>query len=180
MDWGSVDCLWIIVFISCLDSPSDGTHSLQRIYWWASDVMHNFSKICSDKKQPVYILYGLNFLCVHFVCTFSANFNFRLFCLIWNAVNSLLVLLKTSSCAYHREDVDLAHVCICFPCITAVCPELIITTEIGLLWGWTHKQQTHSTNTLFHRGLNLLSPYCPWSSVSSIAMDRISLCLACC
>ncbi len=26
-------------FISCLDSHSDGTHSLQRIHWWASDVM---------------------------------------------------------------------------------------------------------------------------------------------
>ncbi len=25
------------VFISCLDSHSDGTHSLQSIYWWASD-----------------------------------------------------------------------------------------------------------------------------------------------
>ncbi len=27
------------VFISCLISRSDGTHSLQRIYWLASDVM---------------------------------------------------------------------------------------------------------------------------------------------
>ncbi len=30
------------VFISCLDSHSDGTHSLQRIHWWAGDVMLNF------------------------------------------------------------------------------------------------------------------------------------------
>ncbi len=29
------------VFISCLDSHSDGTHSLQRIHCWASDVMLN-------------------------------------------------------------------------------------------------------------------------------------------
>ncbi len=29
------------VFISCLDSYSDGTHSLQRIRWWASDVILN-------------------------------------------------------------------------------------------------------------------------------------------
>ncbi len=29
------------VFISCLDS--DGTHSLQMIHWWASNVMLNFS-----------------------------------------------------------------------------------------------------------------------------------------
>ncbi len=27
------------VLISCLNSHSDGTHSLQRIHWWASDVM---------------------------------------------------------------------------------------------------------------------------------------------
>ncbi len=34
----------------------DGTHSLQRIYWWASDVMLNFSKSAPMKKQTVYIL----------------------------------------------------------------------------------------------------------------------------
>ncbi len=36
--------VWIIVFISCLDSHSDGTHSLQSIHWWASDVMLHFSR----------------------------------------------------------------------------------------------------------------------------------------
>ncbi len=30
------------VFISCLDSHSDGTHSLQRIHWCTSDVMLNY------------------------------------------------------------------------------------------------------------------------------------------
>ncbi len=29
------------VFISCLGSHYDGTHSLQRILWWASDGMHS-------------------------------------------------------------------------------------------------------------------------------------------
>ncbi len=38
-------------FISCLDSHSDGTHSLQRIHWWASDVMLNFSKSVPMKKR---------------------------------------------------------------------------------------------------------------------------------
>ncbi len=33
------------VFISCLNSYSDGTHSLQRIHWWASDVRLHLSKI---------------------------------------------------------------------------------------------------------------------------------------
>ncbi len=39
------------VFISCLDSYSDGTNSLQRIHWWARDVMLNFSKSVPKKKQ---------------------------------------------------------------------------------------------------------------------------------
>ncbi len=30
------------VFISCLDSHFDGTHSLQRIHWWASDLSKSF------------------------------------------------------------------------------------------------------------------------------------------
>ncbi len=36
------------VFISCLDSHSDGTHSLQRIHWWTSDT--KFLQICSDEE----------------------------------------------------------------------------------------------------------------------------------
>ncbi len=39
------------VFISCLDSHSDGTHSLQGIHWWASDIMLHFSKSVPMKKQ---------------------------------------------------------------------------------------------------------------------------------
>ncbi len=39
------------VFISCLDSHFDGTHSMQRIHWWASDVMLHFSKSAHMKKQ---------------------------------------------------------------------------------------------------------------------------------
>ncbi len=58
------------VFISCLDSQSDGTHSLQRIHWWTSDVMLHFSKSVLMKKQThlllecpqgEYILRKLNF-----------------------------------------------------------------------------------------------------------------------
>ncbi len=39
------------VFISCLGSHSDGTHSLQRIHWWTSYVILNFSKSFLMKKQ---------------------------------------------------------------------------------------------------------------------------------
>ncbi len=42
--------VWIIVmfFISCLDSHSDGTHSLQSIHCWDTDAMLHFSK--SDEE----------------------------------------------------------------------------------------------------------------------------------
>ncbi len=53
MDWSHVDYLWItVMFLSLsLDSHSDGTHSLQRIHWWVSDVMLDFSKSVLMKKQ---------------------------------------------------------------------------------------------------------------------------------
>ncbi len=45
MDWSHVDYLWVIVmFLSAVWTHSDGTHSLQRIHWWARDIMFNFSK----------------------------------------------------------------------------------------------------------------------------------------
>ncbi len=47
MDWSGVD--YCDVFISCLDS--DGTHSLQRIHWRASDVILDFSKSLPMNKQ---------------------------------------------------------------------------------------------------------------------------------
>ncbi len=52
MDWSCMDyCYYYFdVFISCLDSHSDGTHSLQRIHWW-SDVMLDSSKSVLMKKQ---------------------------------------------------------------------------------------------------------------------------------
>ncbi len=50
--------VWIIVMflISCLDSHSDGTHSLQRIHWWASNGMLHFSKSVPLKKQTYLLL----------------------------------------------------------------------------------------------------------------------------
>ncbi len=57
------------VFISCLNSHSDGTHTLQRIHWLANDVLLNFSKSVL-KKKLIFILDGLR------VNTFSANLHF--------------------------------------------------------------------------------------------------------
>ncbi len=49
MDWIDVDYLWIIVmFYQCLDSRSDGTHSLQSIHCWDTDAETHFSK--SDEE----------------------------------------------------------------------------------------------------------------------------------
>ncbi len=45
--------VWITcdVCISCLDSHSDGTHSLQRIHRWASDVMLNYFHLFRWSKK---------------------------------------------------------------------------------------------------------------------------------
>ncbi len=40
------------VFISCLDSHSDGTHSLQRMHWCNA----TFLQICSDEETLIYTL----------------------------------------------------------------------------------------------------------------------------
>ncbi len=57
------------VFISCLGSHCDGTHSLQRIHWSASDIMLNFPKSVLMKKQT-----HLN------ASTFLAMFHFWMNC----------------------------------------------------------------------------------------------------
>ncbi len=53
MDLSGVD--YCDVFISCLDSHSDGTHSLQSIHCWTSDVMIYFSKSDEKKQTHPYI-----------------------------------------------------------------------------------------------------------------------------
>ncbi len=40
--------VWIIVIF--YNSHSDGTHSLHRIHWWASDIMLNYSRSVLMKK----------------------------------------------------------------------------------------------------------------------------------
>ncbi len=44
MDWSGVD--YCDVFISCLDSHYDGTHSLQSIHWRETNI-NNEQYICS-------------------------------------------------------------------------------------------------------------------------------------
>ncbi len=49
----------VCFFPSCLDSHSDGTHSLQSIHVWAIDVMLNFSTTVQWRRKFIYILDGL-------------------------------------------------------------------------------------------------------------------------
>ncbi len=50
MDWSGVD--YCDVFISCLDSHSDGTHSLQSIHCWDTDAETHFSKPNEKQTHP--------------------------------------------------------------------------------------------------------------------------------
>ncbi len=58
MDWSRMD--YCNVFISCLDSNSDGTYSLQRIHWWVRDV--TLSHISPNLKETN----SSNSGCAHF------------------------------------------------------------------------------------------------------------------
>ncbi len=65
-DWHT-EVVWITCglswcFISCLDSHSDGTHSLQRIQWWENDVMILFSDIFWWRNKLIYIFGDLKWL----------------------------------------------------------------------------------------------------------------------
>ncbi len=51
LEWFGLFVDYCDYFISCIDSHSDGTHSLQRIHWWASDGMLHLSKYILMKKQ---------------------------------------------------------------------------------------------------------------------------------
>ncbi len=74
-------------FISCLTSHSDGTHSLQRIHWWESDIMLNFSKPVLMKKQS-HLHLGLNFQQI-FIFGSTIPLIWRLVCLTLTSQPSL-------------------------------------------------------------------------------------------
>ncbi len=60
LEWCGLFVDYCDVFISCLDSHSDGTHSLQRIHFWVSDAKLHFSR--SDELIPILDGFnGLNF-----------------------------------------------------------------------------------------------------------------------
>ncbi len=70
-------CGLLVMFLSgVLDSHSDGTHSLQKIHWWASDVMLNFSKYFPIKKQT-HLLLGLRMITSSELSYFGVNYSFN-------------------------------------------------------------------------------------------------------
>ncbi len=70
--WTAVVQITCGVFISCLDSISDGTHSLQSIHWWASDVKYISSNVFPWRNKFIYILDNLR------GCTFFSK-NYYIF-----------------------------------------------------------------------------------------------------
>ncbi len=58
LEWCGLLVNYFDVFISSLDSRSDGTHSLQMIHLWASDVMLHFSHICWRNNLTYWIAWG--------------------------------------------------------------------------------------------------------------------------
>ncbi len=62
--WITCGLMWC--FIRCLDSHSDGTHSLQRIHWWTSDVMLRFSKSDKETKSSASWMAWVNFQQIDF------------------------------------------------------------------------------------------------------------------
>ncbi len=55
--WITCGLLWC--FISCLDSHSDGTHSLQRIHWWAVMECYISLNLFPWRNKLIYILDSL-------------------------------------------------------------------------------------------------------------------------
>ncbi len=71
MDWSGVD-YWD-VFISCLDSRSDSTHSLQTIYWRANHLMLHLSKSDAETSSS-----WMSWGCVNFqLILFLVNYFFK-------------------------------------------------------------------------------------------------------
>ncbi len=92
-------------FSSCLDCHSDGTHSLLRIHWWASDVMLNaeFLHICSDEEKLIYILDGLS------IFSFLGEFQPRLIgntCLYIHFCNTVIMYLAARFVAVSKWNVQ--------------------------------------------------------------------------
>ncbi len=62
LEWCGLLVDYSDVFISCLDSHSDGTHSLQRIHWWVSDMMLHFQISSHEETNTYWAPWGYIFI----------------------------------------------------------------------------------------------------------------------
>ncbi len=74
--WPGIMRITCDVFISCLGSYFDGTHSLQRIQWWTCSVTINFLKSQSHEHLTFYIIFHKLYL--YFNYSFNPNKNIKM------------------------------------------------------------------------------------------------------
>ncbi len=106
------------VFISCLDSHSDGTHSLQRIHCWASDVKLNFSNSVLMKKQTHLHLRG------------PANFHFWVNHSFESLTNKFLVYVLFAVSKLYYIPHCSPDICFC------ICPHWSTTNTHNIVQNW--------------------------------------------
>ncbi len=66
---------WGLLFLSSVQTHSDGTHSLQRIYWWALSKWCNaeYLQICSDEETDSWMSASPISANLHFCMNYSLN-----------------------------------------------------------------------------------------------------------
>ncbi len=76
--WTGVVWITCDVLISCFDSHSDGTHSLQRIHWWASNVHECYisPNLFWWRNKLIYILDGLRLSKLSAIFVSHSSFRF--------------------------------------------------------------------------------------------------------
>ncbi len=166
------------VFISCLDSHSDGTHSLQWIHWWASDIMLNSSKSVPMKKQthlhliwPEMSTFSVN---IHFWLNYSCKRPTKLI-LIFRFTISIRIIVPSPffpprlAEGLYWDVHGIFYRCWKFPCVRYVSyndsslflvlygPSTPITFK-EVVSGWIHWRWTSQTNSVLK--------FCAWDILS--------------
>ncbi len=90
LEWCELLVDYCDVFISCLDSHSDGTHSLQRIHWWATDVMIHFSKSETNSSTSWMAWGWVNFQ-QNFIFGWTISLTLILLCFCFNNLFNIFI-----------------------------------------------------------------------------------------
>ncbi len=136
------------VFISCLDSHSDGTHSLQRIHWWANDVML-FLQIWWRNKL-IYILDGWGW--VHFQQIFI--FGWTISSTTWQRIK--ITLWVTTRNQQNTWPYLCPLICFTFPSLPS--------------WAWSGLELISESSRSAHHVQN--EDQHKWSVMSNALMSR--------